>query len=132
VTDKYFIFIDSLLLRSPRGVVVDNDGFVFVTGQQSGKIVVISPDGNSAKRYIRFLVSLFWIIFYLQLLIYNNSQVDDLYTFVQDLYVFRYLESGCFPICVTAKYFIFIFIITYCSWIRSCTNVYKSSTWELL
>jgi outer membrane protein assembly factor BamB len=42
-------FNDTSLLRSPRGVVVDNDGFVFVTGKQSGKIVVISPDGNSAK-----------------------------------------------------------------------------------
>ena len=42
-------FNDSLLLCSPRGVVVDNDGFVFATGKQSGKIVVISPDGNSAK-----------------------------------------------------------------------------------
>ena len=42
-------FNDSLLLRSPRGVIVDNDGVVFVTGKQSGKIVVISPDRNSAK-----------------------------------------------------------------------------------
>jgi DNA-binding beta-propeller fold protein YncE len=42
-------FNDTSLLRSSRGVVVDNDGFVFVTGKQSGKIVVISPDGNSAS-----------------------------------------------------------------------------------
>ena len=43
------MFNDTSLLRSPRGIVVDNDGFVFVTGKLSGKIVVISPDGNSAK-----------------------------------------------------------------------------------
>jgi hypothetical protein len=34
----------------PRcGVVVDNHGFVFVAGEESGNIVVISPDGNSSK-----------------------------------------------------------------------------------
>jgi hypothetical protein len=42
-------FNDTSLLRSPRGVVVDNDAIVFVIGKQTGKIVVISPDGNSAK-----------------------------------------------------------------------------------
>jgi DNA-binding beta-propeller fold protein YncE len=42
-------FQDTSLLRSPRGVVVDNQGFVFVAGEKSRSIVVISPDGNSAK-----------------------------------------------------------------------------------
>ena len=42
-------FQDPSLLRSPRGVVVDNHGFVYVAGEQSGNIVVISPDGNSSK-----------------------------------------------------------------------------------
>jgi len=42
-------FEDTSLLRSPRGVVVDNHGFVFVAGEESGNIVVISPDGNSSK-----------------------------------------------------------------------------------
>ena len=42
-------FQDPSLLRSPRGVVVDNHGFVFVAGEQSGSIVVISPDGHSSK-----------------------------------------------------------------------------------
>jgi hypothetical protein len=46
-------FEDTSLLRSPRGVVVDNQGFVFVSGEQSGTIVVISPDGNSAKEVCR-------------------------------------------------------------------------------
>jgi DNA-binding beta-propeller fold protein YncE len=42
-------FEDTSLLRSPRCVVVDNHGFVFVAGEQSGNIVVISPDGNATK-----------------------------------------------------------------------------------
>ena len=42
-------FQDPSLLRSPRGVVVDNHGFVYAAGEQSGNIVVISPDGNSSK-----------------------------------------------------------------------------------
>ena len=42
-------FKDTSVLRSPRGVVVDNQGFVFVAGEKSGNIVVISPDGNSSK-----------------------------------------------------------------------------------
>ena len=49
-------FNDSLLLRSPRGVVVDNDGVVFVTGKKPGNIVVISPDGNSAKEVYQISV----------------------------------------------------------------------------
>jgi hypothetical protein len=46
-------FEDTSLLRSPRGVVVNNEGFVFVSGEQSGNIVVISPDGNAAKEVYR-------------------------------------------------------------------------------
>ena len=42
-------FKHTSLLHSPRGVVVDNHGFVFVAGEKSGNIVVISPDGNSDK-----------------------------------------------------------------------------------
>jgi hypothetical protein len=46
-------FENTSLLRSPRGVVVDNKGFVFVSGEKSGNIVVISPDGNAAKEVYR-------------------------------------------------------------------------------
>jgi hypothetical protein len=46
-------FQDTSVLRSPRGVVVNNEGFVFVAGEQSRNIVVISPDGNSAKEVYR-------------------------------------------------------------------------------
>jgi hypothetical protein len=42
-------FEDTSRLRTPRGVVVDNQGFVFVGGEKSRNIVVISPDGNSVK-----------------------------------------------------------------------------------
>jgi hypothetical protein len=42
-------FQDTLSLRTPRGVVVDNNGFVFVAGEKSGNIVMISPDGKSSK-----------------------------------------------------------------------------------
>jgi DNA-binding beta-propeller fold protein YncE len=42
-------FQDTSLLRSPQGVVVDNQGFVYVAGEKSGNIVVISPDGNSSN-----------------------------------------------------------------------------------
>jgi hypothetical protein len=42
-------FKDISLLLSPRGVVVSNQGVVFVAGEKSDNIVAISPDGNSAK-----------------------------------------------------------------------------------
>ena len=42
-------FKDTPVLRSPRGVVVVSHGFVFVAGEQSRSIVLISPDGNSAR-----------------------------------------------------------------------------------
>jgi hypothetical protein len=37
-------------LRSPQSVVVDHQGFVFVVGEKSRSIVVISADENSAKK----------------------------------------------------------------------------------
>ena len=40
---------DTSLLRSPRGVVVDNESFVFVADVKSGNILEISPDGISSK-----------------------------------------------------------------------------------
>ena len=42
-------FQDTSPLHSPRGVVVDNQGFVFMAGEKSGNIVVISIDGNSSN-----------------------------------------------------------------------------------
>jgi hypothetical protein len=42
-------FKDTPVLRSPRDVVVDNHGFVFVAGEKSGNIVLISSDRNSLK-----------------------------------------------------------------------------------
>jgi hypothetical protein len=49
-------FNDTSLLHKPRGIVVDSDGFVFVAGKQTGNIVVISPDGNSAKEVYQISV----------------------------------------------------------------------------
>jgi outer membrane protein assembly factor BamB len=49
-------FNDTSLLHVPRGIVVDSDGFVFVTGKKTGNIVVISPDGNSAKEVYQISV----------------------------------------------------------------------------
>ena len=49
-------FQHTSLLRSPRGVVIDNHGFVFVTCKQSGNIVVISPDGHSSKEVYQIAV----------------------------------------------------------------------------
>jgi DNA-binding beta-propeller fold protein YncE len=46
--------LDTSLRRSPRGAVVNNQGFVFVAGEQSRNIVVISPDGNSSKEEYHF------------------------------------------------------------------------------
>ena len=42
-------FGDTSCLRSARGIVVDNEDFVFVAGEQSGSVVVISLDGISSK-----------------------------------------------------------------------------------
>jgi hypothetical protein len=35
-------FNDTSPLRVPRGIVVDSDGFVFVTGKETGNIVGVS------------------------------------------------------------------------------------------
>jgi outer membrane protein assembly factor BamB len=45
-------FNDTSLLREPRGIVVDNDGFVFATGKQTG----YHQMEIQQRRYIRFLV----------------------------------------------------------------------------
>ena len=42
-------FKDTPVLRSLRGVVVDNHSCVFVAGEKSGNIVLISSDRNSLK-----------------------------------------------------------------------------------
>ena len=47
-------FNDKLILEGPRGISVDNDGNVYVVGQCSANVVVISPDG---QRYRQLLSS---------------------------------------------------------------------------
>ena len=56
---------------------------------QNREMSIKSPDCRSKKKKNEF---------YLQLPIYNNSHVDDLYIFLQDLYVYRFLEPGCFVV----------------------------------
>jgi DNA-binding beta-propeller fold protein YncE len=40
------------VLRYPRGITVDNDGNVYVTGRDSNNVVVISPDGQRHKQLL--------------------------------------------------------------------------------
>jgi hypothetical protein len=45
-------FKDERVLRYPRGITVDNDGNVYVTGRDSNNVVVISPDGERHKQLL--------------------------------------------------------------------------------
>ena len=45
-------FKDERVLRYPRGITVDNDGNVYVTGRDSNNVVVISPDGQRHKQLL--------------------------------------------------------------------------------
>ena len=47
-------FKDERVLKYPWGISVDNDGNVYVVGQCSANVVVISPDG---QRYRQLLSS---------------------------------------------------------------------------
>ncbi|CAC5422685.1 unnamed protein product [Mytilus coruscus] len=43
---RVWTFRNDLVLRLPRGIVVDNDGTVFVDGELSSNVVIISKDGK--------------------------------------------------------------------------------------
>ena len=45
-------FNDEIVLRSPLGISVDNDGNVFVVGYDSQNVVVISPDGQRHRQLL--------------------------------------------------------------------------------
>jgi DNA-binding beta-propeller fold protein YncE len=45
-------FKNERVLRAPLGVVVDNDGNVFVVGYYSDNVVVISPDGQRHRQLL--------------------------------------------------------------------------------
>ncbi|CAC5369090.1 unnamed protein product [Mytilus coruscus] len=45
-------FKNDSVLRLPRGIVVDNDGTVFVTGELSSNVVIISKDGKHHKEIL--------------------------------------------------------------------------------
>ena len=45
-------FNDKRVLQGPRGISVDNDGNVYVVGQCSANVVVISPDGQRHRQLL--------------------------------------------------------------------------------
>jgi WD40 repeat protein len=45
-------FKDERVLKYPRGITVDNDGNVYVTGRDSNNVVVISPDRQRHKQLL--------------------------------------------------------------------------------
>jgi DNA-binding beta-propeller fold protein YncE len=45
-------FKDERVLRYPRGITVDNDGNVYVTGRDSNNVVVSSPDVQRHKQLL--------------------------------------------------------------------------------
>ena len=40
------------LLKNPRGITVDSNSNIYVTGSKSNNVVVISPDGKRAKQLL--------------------------------------------------------------------------------
>jgi hypothetical protein len=40
------------LLKNPRGITVDSNSNIYVTGYKSNNVVVISPDGKRAKQLL--------------------------------------------------------------------------------
>ncbi|CAG2249880.1 unnamed protein product [Mytilus edulis] len=44
-------FRDDLILKYPRGITVDNDGNVYVVGEKSSNVVIISTDETKGKSY---------------------------------------------------------------------------------
>ena len=47
-------FKDERILQCPRGISVDNDGNVYVVGNRSNNVVVISPDGQRHRTLLSF------------------------------------------------------------------------------
>ncbi|XP_052080361.1 uncharacterized protein LOC127718397 [Mytilus californianus] len=45
-------FRDTLVLKTPRGITVDNDGNVFVVGETSSNVVIISNDGKHHRQIL--------------------------------------------------------------------------------
>ncbi|CAG2187032.1 unnamed protein product [Mytilus edulis] len=49
---RVWIFEDKLVLDEPEGISVDNNGHVFVVGEKSSNVVIISNDGKHHKQLL--------------------------------------------------------------------------------
>ncbi|CAC5404943.1 TRIM71 [Mytilus coruscus] len=49
---RVWTFKDDSVLKFPRGITVDNDGIVFVVGQESSNMLIISNDGTHHKEIL--------------------------------------------------------------------------------
>ncbi|CAG2204145.1 unnamed protein product [Mytilus edulis] len=73
------------ILKTPRGITVDNNGNVFVVGHESCNVLIISPDGKQYKQILNKESGLYdpYAIFFdklrNQLIVANNSSVAFLY-----------------------------------------------------
>jgi DNA-binding beta-propeller fold protein YncE len=78
-------FKNELVLSSPLGVFVDNDGNVFVVGYNSDNVVVISPDGQRHRQLLSYTDGLRSprVLYYdkstNRLLVVNNSSTAFLF-----------------------------------------------------
>ena len=50
--DKLWEYKDESVLIDPRGVTVDNDGYVYVTSYNSNSVVVLEPDGRHGRQIL--------------------------------------------------------------------------------
>ncbi|CAG2232509.1 unnamed protein product [Mytilus edulis] len=51
--EKHWAFENECVLKEPRGISVDNDGNVFVVGNESNNVVVLSADGKQHKELLK-------------------------------------------------------------------------------
>ncbi|CAC5388365.1 unnamed protein product [Mytilus coruscus] len=67
--EKRWAFENECVLKEPRGISVDNDGNVFVVGNESNNVVVLSADGKQHKEILKASENLL----YPYILDYNRS-----------------------------------------------------------
>lgn len=79
----------------PFGVTVDTDGNVFVAGNNSNNVIVISPDGKHHKQLLSFEDGVYWPIGLIydrhkhQLLVTNYYKGVDLYNVIMSRITLR-------------------------------------------
>ncbi|CAC5403171.1 unnamed protein product [Mytilus coruscus] len=80
----FWTFRKDLILKYPRGITVDNDGNVYVVGEKSSNVVIISNDGKQILTTVEGLNEPSSIFFNQQnrsLLVANKRNNAFLYTF---------------------------------------------------